>query len=132
MVLGFFAYGVSLALFVVGLRYLGTARTSAYFSIAPFIGAVIAVGMGEPLTLQLLVAGVLMGVGIGFHLTERHEHEHTHEAIEHDHDHAHDEHHQHEHGYPVEKGTRHRHLHKHAQMTHSHPHFPDSHHQHSH
>jgi drug/metabolite transporter (DMT)-like permease len=38
---GFFGYGVSLALFVLGLRHLGTARTGAYFSLAPFIGALL-------------------------------------------------------------------------------------------
>src|SRR5205814_5498658 len=38
-ILGFLSYGVSLALFVVALRELGTARTGAYFSTAPFAGA---------------------------------------------------------------------------------------------
>jgi len=132
LVLGFLAYGVSLALFVIGLRHLGTARTGAYFSVAPFIGAVIAIAMGEPLTLTLLVAGLLMGAGILLHLTEHHEHAHSHEALEHDHEHFHDEHHHHEHDFPVAPGTKHRHMHKHAPLTHSHAHFPDSHHQHSH
>jgi drug/metabolite transporter (DMT)-like permease len=47
MVVGFLAYGVSLALFVVALRHLGTARTGAYFSVAPFFGALLAVSMGR-------------------------------------------------------------------------------------
>lgn len=38
-VLGFFAYGISLTLFVLALRRLRTARTAAYFSVAPFVGA---------------------------------------------------------------------------------------------
>lgn len=132
LVVGFFAYGVSLALFVVGLRHLGTARTGAYFSVAPFIGAVLALAMGEPLTLTLVLAGVLMGLGILLHLTEQHVHLHAHEILEHDHEHTHDEHHQHEHDVSVEPDMKHRHLHRHTPMTHFHSHFPDSHHQHRH
>src|SRR3954447_9835936 len=98
-VVGFLGYGVSLVLFVLGLRYLGAARTGAYFSLAPFVGAALAVLMlGESLSLQLLVAGGLMGLGLWLHLAERHEHEHLHEAMEHEHRHHHDEHHQHDHG----------------------------------
>jgi drug/metabolite transporter (DMT)-like permease len=132
MVVGFLAYGVSLALFVVGLRHLGTARTGAYFSVAPFIGAVLAVALGEPVTGPLLAAGALMAVGIWLHLTERHEHEHTHEVMEHEHEHTHDEHHQHEHDVPVAPGTKHSHSHKHEAITHSHAHYPDAHHRHEH
>lgn len=132
MTVGLFAYGVSLVLFVIGLRHLGTARTGAYFSIAPFFGALLAVLMGEPVTLPLLIAGALMAFGIWLHLTERHEHEHVHEAMTHEHEHVHDEHHQHEHAEAVAPGTSHRHLHSHQPLVHKHPHFPDTHHQHSH
>ncbi len=132
MTIGFFAYGVSLALFVVALRHLGTARTGAYFSIAPFFGALVAVFMGEAVTVPLLVSGMLMATGVWLHLTERHDHEHVHEAMRHDHEHIHDEHHQHEHHPPVPPGTRHRHSHWHEPMTHAHPHFPDVHHRHNH
>jgi len=128
MTVGFLAYGVSLALFVVGLRHLGTARTGAYFSVAPFFGALIAVVMGESVTMPLLFAGVLMALGIWLHLTEHHEHEHAHEAVRHDHEHIHDEHHQHEHDDAVAVGTKHRHLHWHQPLTHKQPHYPDSHH----
>lgn len=132
LLVGFFAYGVSLALFVVGLRHLGAARTGAYFSVAPFIGALLALAMGEPLTLTLLVAGALMGLGIWLHLTELHAHPHAHAALEHDHEHSHDDHHQHEHDAPAEPGTKHRHFHRHTLLTHTHSHFPDAHHQHRH
>lgn len=132
MVVGFLAYGLSLSLFVVALRHLGTARTGAYFSVAPFFGALLALAMGEPLTLPLLVAGALMAVGIWLHLGERHAHEHTHLSVEHQHAHVHDEHHQHEHGHPVEPGTEHSHSHRHQAATHLHPHFPDAHHRHPH
>ncbi|MBA5687075.1 DMT family transporter [Rugamonas apoptosis] len=132
MLVGLLAYGVSLALFVVGLRHLGTARTGAYFSIAPFIGALLAVLLGEPVTVTMLVAGALMALGIWLHLTEHHAHVHTHEELEHEHEHVHDEHHQHAHDFPVALGTRHSHPHRHAPITHSHAHYPDIHHRHEH
>lgn len=132
LLVGLLAYGVSLALFVIGLRHLGTARTGAYFSVAPFFGAVLALLLGEPLTLPLLLAGALMALGTWLHLTERHGHEHSHAATAHDHEHVHDEHHQHAHDFPVAPGTRHRHAHAHEALRHTHPHFPDSHHRHKH
>jgi drug/metabolite transporter (DMT)-like permease len=132
MTLGFLAYGVSLALFVVALRHLGTSRTGAYFSIAPFFGAVLALASGESFSLPLIGAGLLMAVGIYLHLTERHEHAHTHEALEHDHEHTHDVHHAHEHAYPVAPGIKHRHRHQHSRIEHTHAHFPDVHHRHQH
>lgn len=132
MVVGFFAYGVSLALFVVGLRHLGTARTGAYFSVAPFFGALQALLMGESVTIQLLISGALMALGTWLHLTERHEHEHAHEEMTHDHEHVHDDHHQHKHDAPVAPGTMHSHLHWHNPLIHSHLHFPDIHHRHKH
>ncbi|WP_301101505.1 DMT family transporter [Propionivibrio sp.] len=133
MVVGLLAYGVSLVLFVVGMRHLGTARTGAYFSVAPFFGAMLALLSGEPVTVPIIVAGVLMAFGIWLHLTERHEHEHAHEAMEHSHEHTHDEHHQHSHGFSVELGKKHVHLHRHEPMVHIHAHFPDAHHRgHSH
>jgi drug/metabolite transporter (DMT)-like permease len=132
-VVGFLGYGVSLALFVLGLRYLGTARTSAYFSLAPFVGAVLAVTMlGEPLSLQLLVAGALMGFGLWLHLAERHEHEHVHEPMEHEHRHRHDEHHQHAHTASDPPGEPHTHCHRRVRLVHRHPHYPDLHHRHGH
>lgn len=134
--LGFASYGASLTLFVIALRDLGTARTGAYFSIAPFFGAALAIVLlGEAVTLPLLLSGGLMAIGLWLHLTERHEHGHTHEALEHTHEHCHDgsdEHHEHEHDAPVAPGTRHRHLHRHAPLYHAHPHFPDAHHRHGH
>lgn len=132
MLVGLFAYGVSLALFVVGLRHLGTARTGAYFSVAPFFGALLALLMGEPVTLPLLIAGALMALGTWLHLTERHEHPHTHIEIAHDHEHVHDEHHQHDHEQPVTPTTKHRHPHRHEPLEHAHLHFPDMHHRHTH
>ena len=128
---GFLGYGVSLVLFVLGLRHLGSARAGAYFSVAPFVGAVVAVVLlGEPLTARLAVAALLMGLGVWLHLTEHHEHGHRHEAAEHDHPHIHDLHHDHPHDPPVQ--GEHSHPHVHADMIHTHAHYPDVHHRHSH
>ncbi len=132
LAIGFFAYGVSLALFIVAMRHVGTARAGAYYSIAPFFGAVLAIALGEPVTWQLVVAGILMAIGVWLHLTERHEHEHTHEPVTHDHWHTHDDHHQHEHDEPVAAGVWHKHPHAHERVTHTHEHYPDAHHRHTH
>ncbi|HZK89239.1 MAG TPA: EamA family transporter [Stellaceae bacterium] len=130
---GFLGYGVSLVLFVLGLRALGAARTSAYFSTAPFIGAMLAIAMfGEPVTAGLVAAGVLMGIGLYLHLAETHEHTHAHEAIEHEHRHSHDAHHQHRHQPGNPAGEPHAHRHRHLPIVHAHPHYPDLHHRHEH
>jgi EamA-like transporter family len=131
MVVGVFAYGASLVLFVVGLRHLGTARTGAYYSLAPFFGAVLSITfLHERLGSKLIIAGALMAIGLWVHLTERHIHTHVHVAMDHEHEHSHDAHHQHEHPYPVTPGAVHTHSHRHELMTHAHEHYPDAHHQH--
>lgn len=130
---GFLGYGISLVLFIVALRHLGTARTGAYFSTAPFLGAAGAVlVLGEPLSIRLLAAGAFMAVGVWFHLTERHEHDHEHEPTEHSHRHMHDEHHRHSHGPDAPPGEPHSHRHVHVGLRHAHLHAPDSHHRHMH
>ncbi|MEO8313702.1 MAG: DMT family transporter [Pseudomonadota bacterium] len=129
---GLLTYGVSLVLFVLALRGLGAGRTAAYFSIAPFTGALIGVFSGDALTWQLLCAGTLMAVGIWLHLTEVHAHDHSHEPLEHEHDHVHDEHHLHEHEATTATATPHTHKHRHGGIRHDHAHFPDLHHDHSH
>ena len=135
LVVGFLAYGVSLALFVVALRHLGAARTGGYFGVAPFFGAVVAtLLLGEPVTLALLAAGALMAIGVWLHVSERHAHAHRHEPLDHEHEHAHDDHHRHDHDHAdgaVAVGP-HTHRHRHAPTQHSHPHTPDAHHRHRH
>ena len=143
LVLGFFSYGLSLTLFVVALRHLGTARSGAYFSIAPFAGAGLALAMGEPITGNLIAAAALMAFGVWLHVTENHGHLHSHEIVEHEHVHDHDsddEHHRHDHreraadavAGSYKNSNRHSHWHRHEPMTHMHSHFPDAHHQHTH
>lgn len=130
---GVLGYGLSLALFVLALRHLGTARTGAYFSTAPFFGAAAAVvSLGEPITIQLLAAAGLMAVGVWLHVTEHHEHSHFHPAQAHEHAHSHDEHHQHSHNSGDPVGEPHSHWHEHAPLEHIHQHMPDAHHQHRH
>jgi drug/metabolite transporter (DMT)-like permease len=132
-VVGFFGYGVSLVLFVLALRHLGTARTGAYFSTAPFLGAALALILfREPVTVQLVGAAILMSIGVYLHLSERHEHDHAHEALDHAHRHVHDEHHQHAHDVGDPAGEPHTHAHRHTPIRHKHPHYPDLHHRHGH
>jgi drug/metabolite transporter (DMT)-like permease len=132
-VIGLLGYGVSLTFFVLALRHLGTARTGAYFSIAPFVGALVSIALlGESFGMGLIAAAVLMGWGVWLHLTEKHEHVHTHEEMVHDHLHVHDEHHQHRHHENDPPGEPHSHPHRHESMTHLHPHCPDLHHRHEH
>jgi drug/metabolite transporter (DMT)-like permease len=133
LAVGLIGYGISLVLFVLALRGLGSARTGAYFSTAPFIGAAIAIlAFGEHASWVFWLAAALMGAGVWLHLTERHEHLHTHEPITHTHRHVHDEHHQHAHDFDWDGREPHTHEHTHAPLTHSHPHYPDIHHQHRH
>jgi len=130
--LGFLSYGVSLVLFVLALRRIGTARTGAYFSVAPFAGAVLAITLlKDQVTFGLIVAAMFMLIGVWLHLSEKHQHEHVHESLEHEHRHSHDEHHRH-HVEPELLAQTHTHMHKHGRLRHSHPHYPDIHHRHEH
>ena len=132
MGIGVVGYGISLMLFVTALRSLGSARTGAYFAIAPFVGVIVAiVAFGEPFSLRLWPAGLLMAGGVWLHLSERHEHRHTHEPLAHSHPHLHDDlHHQHAHPPGTVVAEPHVHEHVHATMVHTHPHRPDIHHRH--
>jgi drug/metabolite transporter (DMT)-like permease len=130
---GLLGYGISLVMFVLALRHLGTARTGAYFSTAPFVGASLSLLLlGETPTTLFWIAGTLMALGVWLHVSERHDHEHTHDAMDHTHSHRHDEHHQHEHDFPWDGAEPHTHPHHHPVLTHAHPHYPDLHHRHKH
>ncbi len=134
LLVGLLGYGVSLVLFVLALRWIGTARTGAYFSTAPFVGGLLSLVLfDEPLSVRLIAAAALMGIGVWLHLTESHDHEHAHEDLLHDHPHHHDEHHRHTHeGQDGVIQEPHSHPHRHEPLRHSHPHFPDAHHPHTH
>jgi drug/metabolite transporter (DMT)-like permease len=133
LLVGFFGYGVSLALFVLALRHIGTARTGAYFSLAPFVGAAVSILVfREPAGPLFYTAAAFMAVGVWLHLTEQHAHEHTHDRIVHSHPHFHDEHHRHAHEPGVDPREPHTHPHEHEPLTHAHAHYPDIHHRHRH
>ena len=135
MVLGSVSYGLSIVLFILALRDLGAARTSALFSSAPFIGAFTSfLVLGEAVAVQFLVALPLMLTGTVLLVTERHAHEHRHGFLAHEHRHRHDDlHHAHEHApEAIPPGGWHSHPHKHPPKTHVHPHAPDLHHRHEH
>ncbi len=130
---GLFGYGVSLVLFVIALRHLGSARTGAYFSTAPFVGALLSLWLlGEVPHALFWIAAALMAFGVWLHLTEHHVHLHQHERLAHTHRHVHDEHHQHKHDFPWDGKEPHTHYHEHEPLKHSHPHYPDIHHRHEH
>jgi drug/metabolite transporter (DMT)-like permease len=130
---GLAGYGISLVLFVLALRGLGSARTGAYFSTAPFIGAAIAIGLlHDPVSWEFWGAAVLMAAGVWLHLTERHEHEHVHERLTHTHPHRHDLHHHHGHDFAWDGREPHSHEHSHQPLKHTHAHYPDVHHRHGH
>jgi drug/metabolite transporter (DMT)-like permease len=131
LVTGSLGYGASIVLHLLAVRSLGAARQAAYFAMAPFIGAVVAVPLlGDSLPPAHLAAGALMAIGIAFIVRARHAHAHLHEAVEHEHAHVHDEHHSHVHDAPVTEP--HSHVHRHAPLFHDHPHLPDIHHRHGH
>ncbi|HET9390534.1 MAG TPA: EamA family transporter [Steroidobacteraceae bacterium] len=133
LLLGFVGYGLSLVLFIVALRELGTARTSAYFAAAPFVGAGVAILLyGEPGGGVFWPGCACMAAGIWLHVTESHAHEHVHEPLTHTHAHTHDVHHQHPHPPGLDLTEPHVHEHVHAPLRHTHPHFPDIHHRHDH
>jgi drug/metabolite transporter (DMT)-like permease len=133
LVIGFFGYGLSLVLFVLALRGLGTARTGAYFSTAPFVGAALSVALfGEPVSMVFWLAAGLMAAGVWLHVSEHHAHVHQHTAQVHAHPHRHDAHHQHLHDASWDGTEPHTHAHPHEALTHQHAHFPDVHHRHSH
>ena len=133
LLVGFFGYGLSLTLFVIGLRGLGAARTGAYFSVAPLFGVAISLALWPRVPDPLFWAAAgLMALGVWLHVRERHQHEHTHEPLEHSHRHRHDEHHQHPHAFEWSGDEPHAHAHRHAVLTHKHPHYPDIHHRHLH
>ena len=132
LAVGASGYGLSLRFYLLAQRTFGAARTGSVFALAPFLGAVAAVALGDRQWGLGMVAGSgAMLAGVLLHLAESHAHEHAHEALEHEHAHRHDDgHHDHTHD-PMPAGT-HSHWHAHAPMRHAHAHAPDAHHTHAH
>ncbi len=64
MIIGAVSYGLSNVLFFVGLKHLGSSRTGTFFSVGPYAAAMAAIPLlGEPVTVQLVIAGLLMAAG---------------------------------------------------------------------
>ena len=132
LAIGASGYGLSLRLYLLAQRAFGAARTGSVFAFAPFIGALLAIALGDrSLSWGMAMGGALMLAGVGLHLAESHGHEHDHDAEEHEHAHRHDDgHHEHPHD-PMIQGA-HSHTHGHATTRHVHAHVPDAHHTHRH
>jgi len=132
LAIGASGYGLSLRLYLLAQRAFGAARTGSVFAFAPFIGAVLALALGErSATLGMGLGGALMLGGVILHLIEDHAHEHDHDVLDHEHAHVHDDgHHNHTHD-PMPVGA-HSHRHCHDAQRHSHAHVPDAHHAHDH
>lgn len=132
LMVGATGYGLSLRFYLLAQRAFGAARTGSVFAFAPFIGAALALALGDRSGgWGLALGGTLMMLGVIVHLAESHGHEHQHEALEHEHAHRHDDgHHDHVHD-PMPSGP-HSHRHAHQAIQHDHPHVPDAHHTHRH
>ena len=132
LVIGATGYGLSLRFYLLAQRAFGAARTGSVFAFAPFIGAALAIVLGDRGGSWIMVAGgALMLLGVMLHLAESHGHAHEHAAMSHEHAHRHDDGH-HNHTHDVMPSGAHSHWHVHEPLAHSHPHVPDAHHQHVH
>ena len=132
LAVGASGYGLSLRFYLLAQRAFGAARTGSVFALAPFMGAALAVALGDRSTSGMMVMGsLLMLGGVLLHMAESHGHEHQHEALEHEHAHRHDDGH-HNHTHDPMPGAQHSHPHRHEPLHHTHAHVPDAHHLHRH
>ncbi len=134
LAIGAAGYGLSLRFYLLAQRAFGAARTGSVFAFAPFIGAALAIALGDRSTSWGMAVGSLaMLTGVVLHLAESHGHDHAHDAVEHEHAHSHDDgHHAHAHGNAAMPNASHSHVHRHDPLRHMHPHVPDAHHAHRH
>ena len=131
--LGFLSYGLSINFYIMAQKHLGAAKTSAYYSLAPFLGVAFSMALlGERPSLPFYAALAIMAAStwlmvkdsISLQHTHEHEHRHSHEHrhgdLIHTHEHSHFHTHQHahmsqteeDHGHP--HGKLHGHAHAHA------------------
>jgi drug/metabolite transporter (DMT)-like permease len=133
LLVGAVSYGLSIVLFIRGLRELGVIQTGALFALAPAFAALLSwLLLHEAVPPFALLALSGMTAGAVLLATDTHAHAHTHEAIEHTHVHEHDEHHLHEHKSGELIRVPHEHRHRHERLTHAHRHAHDVHHRHPH
>ena len=133
LVVGAFAYGISISLYISAAQHLGATRSQMIFASAPFFGVILAVlFLGDSFGLYHLFALTLLIVSLIFLLRDKHSHSHQHNLLHHKHLHSHGGlHHNHDH-VKEKTGIFHTHWHTHGPTTHSHPHWPDVHHRHKH
>ena len=111
LVLGFVAYGLSINFYIKAQQHLGAAKTSAYYSIAPFLGVIFGIALlGERPGIQfwvglaIMIAATVLMVKDTIALQHTHEHvhvhshEHCHGNVIHTHEHQHVHTHTHTHG----------------------------------
>ena len=107
MLLGFIAYGLSICLYIIAQKHLGAAKTSAYYSVAPFLGVAFSMLLlHEKPTLQFYIAFLIMIIATIIMVKDTITLQHTHE-----HEHIHS--HEHRHGDIVHT---HMHSHKHTHL----------------
>lgn len=113
LLLGFVAYGLSIHFYIMAQKDLGAAKTSAYYSVAPFLGVAFSMMLlGERPGMQFYAALLIMIISTYFMVKDTIELQHTHE-------HGHMHNHEHCHGNL-------RHCHEHSHMhTHIHTHGED-------
>ena len=124
LVLGFAAYGLSIFLYVRAQNVLGAAKTSAYYAVAPFVGAFLSfVFLKESLSWMYIVALIVMIAGsilvVADTLIRHHIHEHQH-TFTHTHDgntHQHTVIHTHDHAHYI-TDSKHGHHHAIAELEH--------------
>ena len=131
LLLGFVAYGLSIKFYIMAQQHLGAAKTSAYYSIAPFLGVAFSmVILGERPAMQFYIAMAIMAAStmvmakdtISLQHTHEHEHTHTHEHFHGDLVHTHEHTHKHTHLHTHSSNSE-IHIHEHHDLAgHEHPH----------
>ncbi len=135
IIIGIFAYGFSIVLYVTSAQNIGATRGQVLFSTAPVWGVVLSYLLNhEPFQWVHVVSILFLSVAVVMTNLLSHGHVHTHTALQHIHYHSHtDGHHHHTHeGEAVADSKWHSHFHTHDAVTHDHPHDPDLHHRHEH
>ncbi|MFH0920879.1 MAG: DMT family transporter [Fibrobacterota bacterium] len=133
LLVGAFAYGLSIVLYITSARRLGASRSQMVFATAPFIGVLISqTYLNEPLHSYQIGGAILIAASLILLFTEKHLHSHLHARMEHTHRHSHDDPHHDHHRDLLGTQPTHDHVHTHAEATHVHRHLPDIHHRHAH
>lgn len=132
LLLGFIAYGLSINFYIKAQKDLGAAKTSAYYSIAPFLGVFFGIlllnerpGVQFYIGLMIMIIATVLMIKDTIELQHTHEHVHVHT---HEHRHGNLVHaHEHEHVHS------HTHIHTEGEGTHRHTHedIPEHNHQHN-